>query len=79
MVKVVRREDYELVPYETGWVVTVRIGNDWGEPDRTETRHFESEEELHRAIQNKNYYEVFESIELATQFRLEYNYDEEEY
>lgn len=72
------RQDYELTPYESFWRVTVRVGNDWGEPETTETRHFFSEEELHQAIQKKNYYEVFEKIELISQFRIEHTYKEED-
>lgn len=61
-------KDYTLTPTETVWVVTVDVGNDWGEPHYLEERKYYTQADLEYALAHRNYYETIQEVKIATYF-----------
>lgn len=66
----------KLIKVSSYWEVYVEVGNDWSEPSYFETRTYESKEELDKALENINYYDIIQSIKEVAEYEIDYNYKE---
>lgn len=66
----------KLIKKSSHWEIYVEVGNDWGVPSYYETREYQSREELDKALEDMNYYDIPHKIKEVAEYEIDYGYED---